>query len=165
MHTHSPAMAPLPRARPMASISSMKMMLGAWLRACENRSLTRAGPTPTNISMKSEPDMLRKGTPASPAVALASSVFPAAQPLIPCKQGRQRARHSEVHRGSSRTSYSLHAQMACARPWRMPRTRGKDRRGPELQELHACSTNAALGNSTVHAALLLSCAVLYQIVL
>jgi hypothetical protein len=33
-------------------------------------------PTPTNISIKSEPFMLRKGTLASPAVALASIVLP-----------------------------------------------------------------------------------------
>ena len=33
-------------------------------------------PTPTNISTKSEPDMEKNGTPASPATALASSVFP-----------------------------------------------------------------------------------------
>mmetsp|Transcript_1411 Transcript_1411/g.2131 ORF Transcript_1411/g.2131 Transcript_1411/m.2131 type:complete len:292 (-) Transcript_1411:7-882(-) len=71
-----PIMPPRPRARPMASISSMKMMLGACARACAKRSRTRDGPTPTNISMKSEPEMDRKGTPASPAVALASSVFP-----------------------------------------------------------------------------------------
>ena len=38
--------------------------------------LTRAGPTPTNISWKSDPEMDRKGTPASPAVALASRVLP-----------------------------------------------------------------------------------------
>ena len=38
--------------------------------------LTLAGPTPTNISKNSDPDMLRKGTPASPAVALARSVLP-----------------------------------------------------------------------------------------
>ena len=44
----------------------------AWLK----RSRTLAGPTPTNISRNSEPEMLRKGTPASPAVALASRVFP-----------------------------------------------------------------------------------------
>ena len=37
---------------------------------------TRAGPTPTNISRNSDPEILRKGTPASPAVALASRVFP-----------------------------------------------------------------------------------------
>ena len=39
-------------------------------------SLTRAGPTPTNISKNSEPETDKNGTPASPAVALASSVFP-----------------------------------------------------------------------------------------
>lgn len=37
---------------------------------------TLAGPTPTNISRNSEPDIDRNGTPASPAVALANSVFP-----------------------------------------------------------------------------------------
>mmetsp|Transcript_41321 Transcript_41321/g.115408 ORF Transcript_41321/g.115408 Transcript_41321/m.115408 type:complete len:246 (+) Transcript_41321:533-1270(+) len=47
----------LPRLRPTASISSMKMMDGALARACWNRSRTRDGPTPTNISMKSEPLM------------------------------------------------------------------------------------------------------------
>ena len=36
----------------MASISSMKMMAGARLRASANRSRTRAAPTPTNISTK-----------------------------------------------------------------------------------------------------------------
>jgi hypothetical protein len=53
----------------------MKMMLGAAC-ACSKRSRTRAAPTPTNISMKSEPFMLKNGTPASPATAFASSVLP-----------------------------------------------------------------------------------------
>ena len=65
-----------PLARPTASISSMKMMLGAFSFACLNRSRTREAPTPTNISTKSEPDMEKKGTSASPATALARSVFP-----------------------------------------------------------------------------------------
>ena len=52
-----PEKPPLPRARPTASISSMKMRHGALARACANRSRTRDGPTPTNISMKSEPDI------------------------------------------------------------------------------------------------------------
>lgn len=38
--------------------------------------LTLAGPTPTNISWNSEPLTVMKGTLASPAVALASKVFP-----------------------------------------------------------------------------------------
>ncbi len=54
----------------------MKMMAGALARACSNRSRTRAAPTPTNISTNSLPLMLKKGTPASPATALASSVLP-----------------------------------------------------------------------------------------
>ncbi len=44
--------------------------------ACSNRSRTRDAPTPTNISTKSEPEIEKNGTPASPATARASSVLP-----------------------------------------------------------------------------------------
>ena len=44
--------------------------------AWRNISRTRPAPTPTNISTKSEPEMEKKGTPASPATALANNVFP-----------------------------------------------------------------------------------------
>jgi len=44
--------------------------------AFSNKSLTLEAPTPTNISTKSEPLMLKNGTPASPATALASKVLP-----------------------------------------------------------------------------------------
>mmetsp|Transcript_11058 Transcript_11058/g.34919 ORF Transcript_11058/g.34919 Transcript_11058/m.34919 type:complete len:267 (+) Transcript_11058:1394-2194(+) len=71
-----PATPPRPRARPTASISSMKMRHGAALRASANMSRTRAGPTPTNISMKSDPETEKKGRSDSPATALASSVLP-----------------------------------------------------------------------------------------
>ena len=60
----------------MESISSTKMIAGACLRAVWKRSRTRAAPTPTNISMKSEPVTDTNGTPASPATARAMSVFP-----------------------------------------------------------------------------------------
>ncbi len=66
----------LPLARPTASISSINTMQGAFSLACLNRSLTLEAPTPTNISTKSEPDMEKNGTLASPATALASNVFP-----------------------------------------------------------------------------------------
>ena len=67
---------PAPRWRPTASISSMKMMQGLFCLACSNRSRTREAPTPTNISTKSEPEIEKNGTPASPATARASSVLP-----------------------------------------------------------------------------------------
>ena len=51
-------------------------MQGAWDLPCSKRSRTRLAPTPTNISTKSEPDMEKKGRPASPATALASRVLP-----------------------------------------------------------------------------------------
>ena len=51
-------------------------MHGAFFFACPNMSRTRLAPTPTNISTKSEPEIVKKGTFASPATARASSVFP-----------------------------------------------------------------------------------------
>ena len=54
----------------------MNTMQGARVRAWRKRSRTRAAPTPTNISTNSEPLMEKNGTPASPATARASSVFP-----------------------------------------------------------------------------------------
>ena len=51
-------------------------MQGLLRLAWSNRSRTRLAPTPTNISTNSEPEMLKKGTPASPATARASSVLP-----------------------------------------------------------------------------------------
>ena len=71
-----PPPSPAPRLRPMESISSTKMIAGACLRAVWNRSRTRAAPTPTNISMKSEPVTETNGTPASPATARAMRVLP-----------------------------------------------------------------------------------------
>jgi hypothetical protein len=65
-----------PRRWPMASISSMKMIEGARLRASANRSRTRAAPTPTNSSTNELPVTDRNGTRASPATARASSVLP-----------------------------------------------------------------------------------------
>src|SRR5215471_2502331 len=54
----------------------MKMMQGAFFLACSNMSRTREAPTPTNISTKSEPEMVKNGTFASPATARAISVLP-----------------------------------------------------------------------------------------
>ena len=54
----------------------MKMMQGLFCLACSKRSRTREAPTPTNISTKSEPEIEKNGTPASPATARASSVLP-----------------------------------------------------------------------------------------
>ena len=54
----------------------MKMIQGAFSFACLNKSRTRAAPTPTNISTKSEPESEKNGTPASPATALANKVLP-----------------------------------------------------------------------------------------
>ena len=60
---------PAPLFLPTASISSINTMAGDSFLACSNRSLTLDAPTPTNISTKSEPLILKNGTPASPATA------------------------------------------------------------------------------------------------
>jgi hypothetical protein len=64
------------RERGTGAGAPMKTMEGAAARARRKRSRTRAAATPTNISTNSEPLAEKKGTPASPATALASSVLP-----------------------------------------------------------------------------------------
>ena len=71
-----PPPTPVPRTRPTASISSTKIMAGAVVLAILNKSRTRLAPTPTNISTNSLPEIEKNGTPASPATARASNVFP-----------------------------------------------------------------------------------------
>ena len=71
-----PPPSPAPRWRPTASISSIKIKQGAFFFACSNISRTREAPTPTNISTKSEPEIVKKGTFASPAIAFANKVLP-----------------------------------------------------------------------------------------
>lgn len=66
----------LPRLPPTASSSSMNMIDGANFLAVLKRSLILAAPLPTNISTNSLADTVKKGTPASPATARASNVFP-----------------------------------------------------------------------------------------
>ena len=83
-----------PRARPIVSISSMKMIAGATFRASANSSRTRLAPTPTIISMNSEALALKNGTFASPAVARASSVLPV--PGAPVEQHTLRRARAEA---------------------------------------------------------------------
>ena len=67
---------PAPLLLPTASISSIKIIHGEFFLPCSNMSLTLDAPTPTNISTKSEPEIVKNGTPASPAIALANKVLP-----------------------------------------------------------------------------------------
>ena len=71
-----PPPSPAPLCLPTASISSINIIHGAFFFPCSNKSLTREAPTPTNISTKSEPLILKNGTSASPAIALARRVLP-----------------------------------------------------------------------------------------
>ena len=76
LSSFDPKFALRPLALPTASISSIKTIQGAFSLACLNRSRTLEAPTPTNISTKSDPEIEKKGTFASPATAFASMVFP-----------------------------------------------------------------------------------------
>ena len=71
-----PPPTPAPLCLPTASISSMKIIHGECFFAVSNMSLTLDAPTPTNISTKSEPEIVKNGTLASPAIALARRVLP-----------------------------------------------------------------------------------------
>ena len=51
------------------------MFLRFAIEACLYKFLILAEPTPTNIALKSEPDILTKGKSDSPAMALANKVF------------------------------------------------------------------------------------------
>src|SRR6266487_6474540 len=108
-----PPPSPAPRCRPTASISSMKMMHGACALPCSNRSRTREAPTPTNISTKSDPDIEKNGRPASPATALASSVFPV--PGGPTSKAPLGSRPERGRRCSPRRS---RARRAASSPFR-----------------------------------------------
>lgn len=59
-----------------ASISSINIIHGAFFLAFSNNPLTLFAPKPTNISTKSEPDIEKNGTSASPATAFANNVLP-----------------------------------------------------------------------------------------
>ncbi len=54
----------------------MKMIDGECSRASLNRLRTRAAPTPTYISTKSEPEIEKNAAPDSPASARAINVLP-----------------------------------------------------------------------------------------
>ena len=75
-YTHLDVYKRQPLCRPTASISSINIIQGAFFFAFSKRSRTREAPTPTNISTKSAPEIEKKGTPATPATALASNVLP-----------------------------------------------------------------------------------------
>lgn len=62
--------------KPIESISSINITLGAFFLAFLKNFLILEAPSPTNISSNSEPFILKNDTPASPAKALARSVFP-----------------------------------------------------------------------------------------
>lgn len=66
----------LPRFPPTASSSSMKIIEGELFLATLKRSLMRAAPLPTKSSTNSLAETVKNGTPASPATARASNVFP-----------------------------------------------------------------------------------------
>ena len=67
---------PAPRWRPTASISSMKMMQGAFFLPCSNMSRTRLRRRRRTSPRSRSREMVKNGTLASPAMARASSVLP-----------------------------------------------------------------------------------------
>jgi hypothetical protein len=73
-----------PKARGLADAAPINTIAGASLRADVNSSLTRIAPMPTYSSTNSDALMEKKGTPASPATARASSVLPGGDESSEC---------------------------------------------------------------------------------
>jgi len=86
-------------------------------------SRTREAPTPTNISMNSVPAMEKKGTPASPAMALASSVFPVPGGPTSSTPAGERAPRRRNRAGSRRKAT---ISMISALTWSMPAMSAND---------------------------------------
>jgi len=109
---------PAPLWRPTASISSIKMIQGAFFLPWANRSLTREAPTPTNISTKSDPLMVKNGTPASPATARDNSVFPV--PGLPTSStplGIRPPSRVYLEGFFRKSTISVNSSLASSMPW------------------------------------------------
>ena len=95
----------------------MKMMHGACFLAWSNMSRTREAPTPTNISTKSEPEMVKNGTLASPAMALASRVLPVpGGPTISTPRGIRPPRRWNLPGSRRNSTSSLTSSLASSQP-------------------------------------------------
>src|SRR5690606_22639786 len=95
----------------------MKIMQGACFLAFSNMSRTRAAPTPTNISTKSEPEMLKKGTLASPAMALASKVLPVpGGPTSSTPRGMRPPRRWNLVGSRRKSTSSVTSSLASSQP-------------------------------------------------
>ncbi|MCY1438973.1 hypothetical protein D9M71_551910 [compost metagenome] len=95
----------------------MKMMQGACFFAWSNMSRTRDAPTPTNISTKSEPEMVKNGTLASPAMAFASRVLPVpGGPTISTPRGMRPPRRWNLPGSRRNSTSSLTSSLASSQP-------------------------------------------------
>ncbi len=95
----------------------MKMMQGACFLACSNMSRTRDAPTPTNISTKSEPEIEKNGTLASPAMDLASSVLPVpGGPTISTPRGMVPPRRWNLEGSRRKSTSSSTSSLASSQP-------------------------------------------------
>ena len=93
------------------------MIQGACLRASANISRTRLAPTPTNISTKSEPEMVKNGTPASPATARARSVLPVpGGPTSKAPVGIRAPRRVKRDESCKNSTTSLRSSLAASTP-------------------------------------------------
>ena len=104
-----PAGAPTHRFVPMASISSIKTMEGAFSSATRKSSRTSLGPSPLYFWMSSEPTTRRKVAEVWLATALASSV-------LPVRGKGERERGEKMQRRSvSATAKTMGASVALPR--------------------------------------------------
>ena len=84
-------------------------MQGEFFLAWSKRSRTRLAPTPTNISTNSDPEMLKNGTPASPATARERRVLP-----VPGGPTRRTPRGIRAPRAANLSGYFRNSTTSCS---------------------------------------------------
>ena len=92
-------------------------MQGECFLAVSNISRTRDAPTPTNISTKSEPEMVKNGTFASPAMALANKVLPVpGGPTIKTPRGMRPPKRWKRDGSRKKSTNSFTSSLASSTP-------------------------------------------------
>ncbi len=117
-------------------------MQGDCFLAVSNMSRTREAPTPTNISTKSEPEMLKKGTLASPAMARASKVLPVpGEPTIRIPRGMRPPRRWKRLGSRRKSTSSCTSSLASSQPATSAKVTGLEfsssKRARDLPKLNA----------------------------
>mmetsp|Transcript_35423 Transcript_35423/g.88608 ORF Transcript_35423/g.88608 Transcript_35423/m.88608 type:complete len:254 (+) Transcript_35423:636-1397(+) len=135
-----------PRDVHRESISSMKMVEGAWYRARSKRIRTMRSDSPRYLDARVEDEILKKVVPHSVATALASMVLPVPggpNMSTPFHGRRMPWKYSGIHSGSTTASSS--SLLASVSP-----AMSSQRTDGELSRMSLCSPSASSASAPVN---------------